>query len=497
MRVSLTVIKGPNPGRVIEFTHPRGFLIGRAHDADYRLPEDDPYVSRRHVYLEIAPPACRIQNLSTTNPAYVGGELVDERELRDGDVLELGYTRFRVAVLRDPPPPAHRCAGCGAVIELAPGETPPARCPACVAAGEVAARAARAAEVYRVRCTCGADLAARANSDGRAIELADAATYVCERCVPRPTGAADSLGPYELLRTLGEGGMGTVYLAYEPATARLVAVKVMRELRELVLVKRFEREVRLQKTLVHPNVVRCLDTCLDAQGKAYLVTEYVPDGSLDDAVEFFGGRLPVDAAVALIDDVLAGLEYIHAQQVIHRDIKPPNILLRGSFDSGRRPTAKVADFGLALSFARAGGTRLTRKGTGMGTLIFMPPEQVRDASSVREPADTYAVGVTLYYLLTGRFTFDFPTPADVAEFARTKPGLWKRPHEALKRLMHLRRIMHPFQIVLREEPIAIHERDPTISPQLASVVDRAVRKDPAERFPTAATLRAALRQVLT
>jgi serine/threonine protein kinase len=222
--------------------------------------------------------------------------------------------------------------------------------------------------------------------------------------------------------------------------------------------------------------------------------EYVAGGSLQDLVSAAKGRLQPAEAVALIGQALDGLAYIHAQSIIHRDIKPQNILVRRHQESGRPGdcTAKLADFGLAVSYARAGGTRLTKAGSRFGTLMFMPPEQIRDAASVREPADTYAVGVTLYYLLTGQYPYNFPAPAEIQAFQQQNRKLWDRPEEAIQALMQLRRIMHPFHIILDETPIPIRQRDPSIPELLATVVDRAVRKPIAERFQTAEEFRRVL-----
>lgn len=114
MRVALTVVAGPGRGRVVEFSEPRGFVIGRAEDADYRLPEDDLYVGRRHAYLEICPPNCRVRDIGQTNPLLVNNKEVVETDLNHGDILELGYTRFEVSVtVVAPPLPDVKCLKCG------------------------------------------------------------------------------------------------------------------------------------------------------------------------------------------------------------------------------------------------------------------------------------------------------------------------------------------------------------------------------------------------
>jgi serine/threonine protein kinase len=124
--------------------------------------------------------------------------------------------------------------------------------------------------------------------------------------------------------------------------------------------------------------------------------------------------------------------------------------------------------------------------------MFMPPEQVRDAGAVREPADLYAVGQTLYYLLTGRYSFDFPTPEDIQQFLKKNRARWRNSPEALAAMMQLQRIRHPLQIILTEDPIAIRKREASLPLKLAGVVDKAVRKDERQRYQTAVDFRHAL-----
>jgi serine/threonine protein kinase len=479
------------------FHEPRGFIIGRAAGADFRLSPDDPYVSRRHVFLEICPPGCRLRDLGSTNSPHVNGLPVTEGDLNDGDIVELGYTQLRVSISVQSSTHVQNCISCGQPIELLKGELQPDRCPECVAKPSTLVESARAA-MLATCASCGADLSEQANNDGRAEELSDVAIYACENCLSSADHSAGSLiADYEIRALLGEGGMGVVYLVYHRATARVLALKQLRDLGESMLIKRFEREIRLQKGLIHKNILRSIDTGIDGNGAPYLVTEYVPHGSLEDEVARCEGKLEARQAIHVIREVLEGLEYLHSQSIIHRDIKPQNILLRQADTFNQPPgwpSPKLADFGLAVSYARAGGTRLTRPRTGMGTLMFMPPEQVRDAGKVREPADTYAVGVMLYYLLTGSYTFDFPTPADVLEFQKEDCVNKRAPQEALRALMQLRRIAHPFNIILSEEPTPIRDRDPSIPRKLADVVDRAVLKDVKARFQSAAELRIALQE---
>lgn len=505
MKVALTVIKGPGAGQVREFVEPRGFIIGRAADCDFQLPPNDPYVSRHHVYLEICPPACRVRDLGaegagSTNRPRLNGQPVTEADLAEGDVLELGYTQFRIGITLDKPQPLSRkCSECGKRIEYWPDERVPERCADCRDRG-CPALALKRVSVHCAECRC--DLSAKANSDGRADDLAAVASYCCERCLSKLGGlAGKTIQSYQVIKPLGAGGMGSVSLVYDAATARLWALKQMKDLKDAELAKRFERGMRLHKGVTHQNIVRCVDTGVDANGQPYVVTEYVPGGELGETVDA-GTRLRPDVAVPLICGVLDGLEHLHARQIIHRDLKPPNILLnRKLFDAKGAatrplPTPKIADFDLAKRYGLAGGTRITKLGTGMGTLMYMPPEQVRSAATIKEPADIYATGVVLYYLLTGRYSFNFPTPAEIREVQRQDPGAWKGPQEALRMIMKLERIQHPFRIILSEEPIPVRQRDASVPDRLALVVDRAVKRDPTERFQSAAQFRDALRGAL-
>lgn len=495
MKVSLEVLNGPYQGHVMEFREPRGFVIGRAKDADFRLPQEDPYVSRRHVFLEICPPTCRLRNLGGKNPPHVNDSPFEDRALKNGDIIELGYTRFKVCIdseieaadLRPGQGDQHK----GGLIarlfgwkDARENPAPPKPKPASKSAGPP-------------RCgKCAADLTSKANSDGRATELQNIAIYRCEKHVPKGDRfKGTEFGSYEVCRRLGKGGMGVVFLVYHRDTARVLALKRINDVKDKRLAKRFEREMRLLKDIVHENVVRSIDTGIDAGGAPFVVTEYVPDGSLEDYVSSNGGRLPLAHAVELIGSALRGLEFIHAHSIVHRDIKPDNILLR--FRSpGRNAITKLADFGLAVSYARGGGTRFTKPSIGMGTLMFTPPEQWRDARNVTPTADIYAMGVSLYYLLTGQYSFDFPSPREIAEFHKQGPNSFKGPEAALQALMRLRRINHPIQIVLSEDPIPIRERDCSLPQDLASVVDRAVRKDATKRHQSATEFRRALERAV-
>ena len=231
-----------------------------------------------------------------------------------------------------------------------------------------------------------------------------------------------ALGNYRLLRRLGEGGMGEVYLGYESSSGRQVAVKILNQdlIGQQSYIDRFYREGRSGSILEHPNIVR---TFLVGQDKTtsrhYLVMEYV-DGPSAQTLLGQRGPLSVGDAVHLALQVARGLEHAHSRNIIHRDIKPDNILLT------RSGVAKLADMGLARRTDDP--THLTAVRQGFGTTAYMPYEQAINARAADGRSDIYALGATLYHLLTGQVPF--PGDNHLAVLELKKQGRF-RPASAL------------------------------------------------------------------
>lgn len=207
-------------------------------------------------------------------------------------------------------------------------------------------------------------------------------------------------GRYRIERELGRGGMATVYLAHDDELQRPVAIKLLAEhlARDEQFLARFLREARLASRLSHPNVVRVYDAG-DDDGRPFIVMECVTGDSLADT-----RLLPAERVIELGVQACAGLQHAHDAGLVHRDVKPANLLVR---EDG---ALKIADFGIARA---AESTRHTQVGTVLGTAAYLSPEQVAGADAT-PASDVYALGAVLYELLTGRPPYAFSSLADLA-----------------------------------------------------------------------------------
>jgi len=217
-----------------------------------------------------------------------------------------------------------------------------------------------------------------------------------------PVGPGDQLGNYDLLEKLGEGGVGAVFKARNRVTQANVAIKIMHAdvASHPVQLKRFEQEFRVASQLDHPNVIRVLEFA-GSGPSPYLVMELVDGESLGDRLER-EHRIPEAEAIRIIVQVAQGLLRAHQQGLIHRDVKPDNVLLTAD---GK---AKLTDLGLVKDPDASDG--LTRPGGGLGTPPYMAPEQFRNAKHASVRCDIYSLGATLYHMVTGTIPFGGEAP---------------------------------------------------------------------------------------
>ncbi len=265
-------------------------------------------------------------------------------------------------------------------------------------------------------------------------------------------------GRYELIEIVGTGGMAIVYRALDQKTGREVAVKLLRPEfeRDEEFVRRFSHEAKAAAQVAHENIVNMLDVGFD--GVPYIVMEFVRGQTLKDLIRSMGS-IPQRQAVAMALRILAALDHAHRNNIVHRDIKPQNILV------DENGMIKVADFGIARLTTSATMTA-TGDGSFFGSVHYISPEQAR-GEKADEKSDLYSVGVVLYEMLTGQVPFDSESAVSIA-------------------------IKH-----IGETPRSIRELKPELPRALEQILQKALSKDPADRYQSASEMAADLKRSLT
>jgi tRNA A-37 threonylcarbamoyl transferase component Bud32 len=268
-------------------------------------------------------------------------------------------------------------------------------------------------------------------------------------------------GRYKLIESLGNGGMGQVFVAENIAIGMRVAIKLLKPelLANPEFRQRFQNEAQAVASIEHPNVARFFD--LIVGDPTFIVMEYVRGETLADLCK--RGAMPIDRALAIAQRLCWGLDAAHTAGVVHRDLKPANVLLAPDAEHGEAP--KLIDFGLAKLAAAAGDSQLTRTGQIIGTPAYMSPEQIK-GEKIDGRADVYSLGCVLFEMLTGRTPF--ASGADDVQI------LYRQMHEAAP----------PLAKFLPDAPSA-----------LDALVDKALQKEPERRFPSVQAMAAALGEI--
>ena len=420
-KITLTVIRGPHFGKAFTFERHESFVVGRGAKAHFRLPKKDPFFSRYHFIVEVNPPHCLLVDLDSTNGTRVNSTLVTRTFLNHGDEIRAGKSVLLVEFM--PPPEKIVDAASLAVKEISadPG--------------------LESTRSYRLPCP----VPDRELPEGGAKRKAPV--------VPQIPG-------YEILHTLGQGGMGVVYLAKRVRDDCQVALKLVQPAVAApeYEVEFFLREADILRQLRHPRIVSFLEMGHEGD-HLYFAMEYVP-GTDGSRLLQTHGPLPIGRAVGLVCQALGALQYAHDLGFVHRDVKPANLLVGGSAEN---EVCKLADFGLARAYQASSMSGLTMVGDVGGTLPYMPPEQITHYRDAKPPADQYAVAATLYRLLTGHHLFELDDSNE-------------------ERLMK----------ILCEEPVPLFHRRPDVPAGLCKAIHRALEKEPEDRFPDAAAFRDAL-----
>jgi serine/threonine-protein kinase len=423
MRVVFTITAGPLAGRVFTFEGHDVFLVGRSPNAHCRFSEDDPFFSRVHFLIEVNPPRCRLTDMSSRNGTFVNGRKVEVVDLADRDEIRAGHTRILVRVEQIAENLASfsgNAADTQTDIPLLTAETDPPQTPS------------------PQLLTVGPELSAS---------------------VIMPRGD-QRLPGYQLIRELGRGNMGIVYLARREVDGKEVALKTVHPTQadNPQITKRFLLEAEALGRFNHPNIVTFHEAG-EFGGLLYFAMEYVA-GTDVAKVLTERPRVEIRTAIRLAIQVLDALSHAHAKGMVHRDIKPANVLL-ADLPDGRRQV-KLADFGLARVYRASQISGLTILGDLGGTPAYMPPEQITNYREVMPAADQYSTAAMLYHMLTGKWVFDLPP----------MPG--------------------GLLTILNKEPVPLCSRRPDLPVALEAAIHKALAKDPAARYPDVTAFRHAL-----
>jgi serine/threonine protein kinase len=333
--VYLKILKGPGVGQVLPVPRGQPVTLGRSASASYAF--DDPLLSRKHCAVEVRNELCRIVDLQSRNGTYVNGQRVGAVLLQTGDRIKIGNMIMEVSPVDSSAAPQQSFQG------------------------------------------------------GRPVTVGGM------RPVPESEFNASLLDGFEILEQREVTSFGVTYLAKQLLMDRTVILKTIElgpDTDEKAL-RRFKREAKTGGRLTHPSIIELYDVN-EQDGILYIVSEYVEGRNLGKVVEEQNGPLAARITLSVLTNVAEALAHAHEKQIVHRDVRPHNILIRAGDHRG-----KLQGFTLAKNLARAGLSVITADGESLGTPYYMPPEQVRSAKTADERSDIYSWGATAYHCLSG------------------------------------------------------------------------------------------------
>jgi len=510
-KVFLKIINGVKKGEGFSYIEPSTVLIGRSPECNIVLPNDEAHVdvSRFHCILDIIPPKIKIKDFGSLNGTFVNGKNIGQRapdqnpeegaelrlseyDLKDNDLIKIGETQFSVNI-----PILFKCTECRKEIKEPEKLKNKNICLDCekkidmflekkIEEKKIARKALL--NKYRppkpspvipnikkkIHCKkCGKDITQEKSIVNNKLQI-------CNICRQKPVVLLQVLleqankgnqmlkdiAGYKVIKELGRGGMGAVYLVKDEKRKKDVALKIMLPKIEVNQSARdmFMREVQLGAMLSHHHVVRVYDTG-NSNGTMYMTTEYCQGGSVDVLMKKYGGKLSLDRAAGIITHSLRGLEYIHRSKLVdvllkdgrkvssrglvHRDLKPANIFLS---DDSPTALAKIADVGMSKAFQLAGMSGFTRTGNTAGSPLFMPRQQVINFKYAKPEVDIWAIAASFYNMVTGTYPRDFQPGKDI----------WLS--------------------LLKTKPVPIRKRDKSIPKPIARVIDSALEDHKALKY---------------
>lgn len=428
MEVVLRVTSGPHTGQE-QLLDSRGVIVvGRSSQAGLSMQEDR-LLSREHFVIELNSSVCSLKDLGSTNGTKVNGLRVEVASLRDGDIVTAGESAFVVQLFESSSGPLlARCPGCGHALY-----------------GSAAVIAA-----------------SPENEQG-----------LCLSCLEKRRRHPKTHPDYLIEGRVGGGGMGEVYQARQLSTNRAVAIKMMVPTSAASEKAKdyFRREMTVLKDLLmpsgrcHRNIVAFYDI-FEIDGQFQLVMEYVAGRNALDWVKELSQPLSIPTAARIGRLLLSALDHAHSKGYVHRDVKPSNLLVMGPPQGVQ---VKLSDFGLAKNFREnAGFVGLTHQGDIGGSVGFISPDHIRDFRDVKEPADIYGAGATLYFLLTLNYPF-----------------YGFNPHRG-----------DAYTMILENPPVPLRAHRPDAPEGFGRILRKALEKQPRDRWKSAAEMSEALRPFL-
>ncbi|MCW8140022.1 MAG: protein kinase [Planctomycetota bacterium] len=408
MRVGLRLVRGARANETITLEDNQSVILGRGTEATFRI--QDPSISRRHCQISNTPRGVLIADLGSSNGTYVNGQRLAQgwSQLAPNDQVILGQNELRVLAANAgaaPNPQGYRCGNCARPI------TPQ--------------------EIQQNRY--------RQDTNGR---------LICAECLKQFDFDPNMVDGYTIEKKLGQGAFGAVYKALCRKDGRICALKTIRP--QLVSsekdVQRFFRESDTGRQLVHPSITQIFDAG-ESRGLYFIAMEYIEGREVSKLIEEYG-RLDVGYSMRVIIQIANALQHAFERGIVHRDIKPENVMVN------TQGVAKLVDFGLAKSFTEAGQSGLTAPGEGMGTLAYMPPEQLDNALNADQRSDIYSLGATLYHMLSGKRPFNEKT---------TRSFIMK---------------------ILNAMPDPLRSLNPAVPQALEDIITRAMAKKPEDRYQT-------------